>query len=240
MTDANLDQLKALSDSFVTKAQRVLTDFNDPEVIPRERDRRDFKEDMETLKEAIRQTEAWIEKVKQNPSPEPQPNPNPQPLEPVKVEVKGFFVVGKENSKDYAVATQSWQKECDAVRNVLRAKFSGVFHSFSCGGSSNISQWANIDYFQLASSPVFVMKLRPDVRYEIISEGSVAGTANEKDAYVPWQSWWSACEVWMKNQTDVYGAKLIAASCGVPRNVSQWENIGYKQYASTGNVYVMD
>lgn len=232
-----LDELKRLNDSFLDKSTRILTEFDDAQVIPRDRDRRDFRDDMEALTRLIRTTELWIEEVKKNPG--PNPNPNPQPVN-VKVEVSGFYAVGKDDSKDFGVAAAALETECTGMQSAIQTLFPEVFYAFSCGKSANVSQYANIQYVQLASSPTVTIRLNSSVRYDVVNDGYIAGTADEKDSYRPWQSWWTSCQTWMKAKAAQYPGRLLIASCGAPKNVSQYTNIGYKQFASTGSLYLVE
>lgn len=242
VTDAKLAELKTLSDSFTLKSGKVLADFDDPQVIPRDRDRRDFREDMDALASLIRTMERWIEEVKKNPGPQPQPNPQPepQPVTPVKVEVSGYYAIGKDDTKDFGVAAAALQNECDAMQSTMQTLFPAAFYSFSCGKSANVSQFANIEYIQLASSPVVTIRLLSTARYDVVSDGYIAGRSDEKDPYKPWLSWWASCQTWMKAKQSAYPGRLIIASCGAPQNVSQYKNIGYKQFASTGSLYLAE
>ena len=243
VTQKQLFQLKQVAHQLHVQLNQVLKDNDDPEVIPRARDRRVFREAMQSSIASLAGNSgvnAWIENVKTGPVPQP-PTP-PQPPVPTfkKIEIKGFFVVGKEDSKDYAKASNSHQAECTQAQAFLTSLVGNNFDSFNCGSTSNISQYGNIQYFQLSSSPSVTLRIHSQINIQNVNGGNISGTVDQKDPHGPYISWWNACKQWMSSQQNSYGVRFLAASCGDVQNVSRYANIGYKQYASQGTVYLKE
>lgn len=233
--ERQLDRLVRITEALATKLDQTLRRYNDRRVMPDPRDRSAFEEDMQTIARALSGDQGinrWIQHVKQG-------GTIPEPTL-TSIDVKGFWVVGAEESKDQGAAANAHATECTAVNRFLQESVGAYYDVFTCGGTTNVSQYASIGYYQLASSPTLSIRVKSDVQVRQIAGGSVSGSAEDKSPFPPYQSWWNACKTWINSQKSSYGARFVAASCGEPQNISKYASIGYKQYSSTGTLYLRD
>ncbi|MEZ4750223.1 MAG: hypothetical protein R3B54_06245 [Bdellovibrionota bacterium] len=238
--EMQLHRLKGMSEQSAAKLEnslgQLLQQYDNPQVIPNFRDRRQFRNALQDLVAAIQQdsfVSDWIQNVKQG-------GANPPPAQTVPYEVSGFWVVGSEDSKNSGSALSAHSSACTKLENFLRQVVGDRFDVFSCGGPTNVSPYANIGYYQYASTPKLSVKIRSNQNVRRVDGNSISGTSDTKQVYEAQSSWQSACETWISRQKSSYGDKLLAASCGTPRNTSSYSNIGYHQYASTGVLYLID
>lgn len=152
--------------------------------------------------------------------------------------VTGFYVVGRADTKDYAEAARSHAAECSRLETFLRQELGATLDIFECGATSNVSQYPNIGYTQLASTPKIQIRVARHINARSTTSAPVAGTTDAKDSFAAYDSWIQACMQVLRQEKAKYGNRFIAASCGNITNVTKYPNIGYKQFYSTGTVYI--
>lgn len=236
--EEDFQNLARVRESIKEMIGAVQADFNDIDVIPRERDRKQFRAAMEKLQLELaseRGIDGWVNQVKQQPV--------VPPLTPTisKKDISGHFVVGGKNTENQSEASRTWSAACDELSKQLKDLLGSAFDSFQCGSPSNISRYKSIGYYQFSSRPV--LKIRVDSSWQLSENevGAVVGdkvsTENADEAYAKWKV---ACFQWMKRQKEEYGDRFVAAACGDPKNIAQYASIGYIEYQSTGLVTLRD
>lgn len=242
VTEQELGELSTLSVQIARLLQHTTGEFDDADVMPNPQDRQHFREDMGRLAALLsgqRGLEEWITRTLRNPPVDGTVTPPPPPPAQ-RVELKGFFVVGKDEVKDLAVANNAHQAECNQAQAFLAATFGTYFDSFSCGATQNLSPYGSIGYLQYASNPVVNLRIPGTKTVQTVTGGAITGAKEDKDPHVSYVSWWEACKTWIQQQKSAYGTRFVAAACGVPTNVSSYASIGYKIYRSQGSILLAD
>lgn len=233
-SDADMNRLYDVQTRLATAIGDIQKDYNDPQVIPRERDRRLFKEAMQHLAESLAGPDGidgWVKGVT-NKLP-PQPNF-------VKKDITGFYAVGVHDlSQNQGQASNELNKQCDLLTNTLKEVIGREFDSFSCGTPQNVSPYASVGYYQYAASGTLRIRVPAHWNLEEVNGGTVSGpggnlTKDPGQAYTPWRD---ACVAWLKKAKQDY-PRMIAASCGTPTNVSQYKSVGYFEFQSTAKLYL--
>jgi hypothetical protein len=163
--------------------------------------------------------------------------PGPAP-KPTLLTVTGFFVVGKVDSRDAGEAGRSHSAECSRWETFLRGELGNTFDIFTCGNSTNVTQYPSLGYMQMSSKPQFTVIVPAGVTARSTPTADISGSVDAKDNNAAYDSWAVECMKVIKAEKVKYGARFIAASCGEPKNITKYPSLGYKQFYSTGTVYI--
>ncbi len=137
---------------------------------------------------------------------------------------------------DPGEALNSWQQRCADIerrlRNIINPEF---FDVFTCGQALDIS--AGVDFYTMASNP------EVNVRYRSIREArrtdgaTITGVLRQHDQVAALRDWEDKCLDDLKTSKQNYGARFLAASCGLPNNLSTGS---FYQYSSRVMIWLMD
>ncbi len=234
VTPAQLEQLRDVVRQLSQKVDRVAGDFGTFEVMPRERDRRDFQRDLRNLKRDLgaEGVLSWIDGVV-----------TAGPVGEVKrIDLPDFNVVGiHDETRSEAVAAPAHAADCQLWTTFLRDVTGEYFDAFTCGNLTNISPSASFGYLQYQSRGTLSLRIPAGVETREVAGGNIVGNNGETRAIgVAYKAWRDVCHTWIRTQKANYGRRFVGAMCGFPQNISPSASFGYLTYRSTAKLFVRE
>ena len=136
-------------------------------------------------------------------------------LVPVAFEVSGVIVGGSATTADAARA--SWEVACETWSDsVQRAADPTSVESHDCGAAKDIGGTGTYQYTSTPTAKL-VAKLAEGTEPLAFEPGTIAGSSGPRE--VAYASWQAACEASLQRIKAIYGDRLLAGACQVPKDV---------------------
>lgn len=218
-----LDELKGIVERMLNAVKTATLSNNNAEVIPRQKDRDSFVQDMEAIRRVANGRngfEQWISDIRRQ---------EPIPSDSRKYYVKDFQVMGF--GADENAAAEDLKKECKNLENLMKDAYEANYAGLSCGMGAQKYLFDSNKVTGLASRAIVMVRVGKTTQVES-RNGDYISSGNLEAGARNYRAWAEACKGWLFDQFNGYGEKLVGATCGVIDNPSNY------YYQSLGRVFL--
>ncbi len=224
VSQRQFDRLLEIVQKLEQKNRRIGQDFGSPEVMPRDRDRRDFRREMSDMQgDASEQIARWIERVKSNDITAPiaplLPAPPDLTLSEEFIESSGYNFY---DASSFNNATARAQKLCEAWRTHVTANNAGMILFAQCAGSDQVKMLDG----KIGSKVTGQMKLSfsalmglvpPQTLSNVFAENTGYNFYDETSYQTAVKTVLGQCTKWTAQIKGLSKGLLLAMSCGAPK-----------------------
>ncbi len=218
-----LEDLKSVVQRLLTAVRTATLSNNNAEVIPRQKDRDGFVQDMDSIRRVANGRggfDQWIDDVRRQ---------TPLPNDSRKYYLRDFQVIGFGPSEE--VAAEDMRKECKSVEALMKDALETSYGGVICGTGAQTLALNSGKTFASASRAIIVVRVPKAMTVETRT-GDWITSGNLEAGVRNYRAWQEACKSWLFEQFNVHGEKLVGASCG------PLDSITSSNYQSQGRVFL--